>query len=80
LPQKWGSYLRHVCLQCLADSWQKYDILTLEDETYMFVETSLTKKVIPRNITEQRKPQIHSSGSLKRLKIATLYAKASIPF
>jgi hypothetical protein len=65
LPQNCGSYLCYVCLQCLADSWQKYDILTLEDETYTLPETSLTNQVSLHNITEQRKPQIHSSGSLK---------------
>jgi hypothetical protein len=64
LPQNCGFYLCHVCLQCLADSWQKY-ILTLENETYMLPETSLKNQVSPRIITEQRKPQIHSSGSLK---------------
>jgi hypothetical protein len=65
LSQNCGSYLCHVCLQCLVDSWQKYDILTLEDETYMLPETSLTNQVSPRNFAEQRKPQIRSSGSLK---------------
>jgi len=65
LPQNCGCYLCHVCLQCLADIWQKYGILTLEDETYMPPETSLTNQVSPRNVTEQRKPQMLGSGSLK---------------
>jgi len=78
LPQNCGSYLCHVCLQCLVASGQKYDNSTLEDETCVLPETSLTNQVSPCNITEQWKPQIHSSGRLK--KKATLYAKTSIPF
>jgi len=65
LPQNCGCYLRHVRLQCLADRGQNYGILTLEDKTYMLPETSLTNQVSPRNITEQRKPQMHGSGSLQ---------------